>query len=67
MARGPKGSTAVVRLSGGLDVFLKTKLQQQLQAGSDGGTLINGLMRMAKYSIPRLQPPPDRRHAHESK
>ncbi|MFN2528773.1 MAG: STAS domain-containing protein [Candidatus Baltobacteraceae bacterium] len=30
----------MVRLSGDLDVFLKTKLQQQLQAGSEEGTLI---------------------------
>lgn len=40
MPRGPKQSPAVVRLSGDLDVFLKTKLQQELQTGSEGGTLI---------------------------
>jgi anti-anti-sigma factor len=30
----------VVRLTGDLDVFLKGKLQQELQAGSEGGTLV---------------------------
>ncbi len=40
MPRGPKQSPAVVRLSGDLDVFLKANLQQELQAGPEGGTLI---------------------------
>ncbi len=40
MPRGPKQSPAVVRLTRDLDVFLKGKLQQELQAGSEGGTLI---------------------------
>lgn len=40
MPRVPKQSPAVVRLTGDLDVFLKGKLQQELQAGSEGGTLI---------------------------
>lgn len=40
MPRAPKQSPAVVRLTGDLDVFLKGKLQQELQAGSEGGTLV---------------------------
>ncbi|GAC1356054.1 MAG: hypothetical protein NVSMB31_16640 [Vulcanimicrobiaceae bacterium] len=38
--KGPKQSPAVVRLAGDLDVFLKGKLQQELQTGPDGGLLV---------------------------
>jgi len=40
MARGPKRSPAVVRLRGDLDVFLKGKLQQELQVAEDRGILV---------------------------
>ncbi|MDP9018785.1 MAG: STAS domain-containing protein [Candidatus Eremiobacteraeota bacterium] len=38
--KGPKQSPAVVRLTGDLDVFLKGKLAQELQAGPDNGLLV---------------------------
>jgi len=40
MARGSKRSPAVVRLTGDLDVFLKGKLQQELQVEEDTGVLV---------------------------
>ena len=40
MAKRPKKSPAVVRLSGDLDVFLKAQLAHELQAGSEGGTFV---------------------------